>query len=543
MFPVKTQYGFHFNADRCIGCHSCEAACSEKNGLPPHIAWRRVGYLEGGEYPHMTRLYYSMACNHCENPVCLRGCPTGAYVKYEATGAVVQDSDICFGCRYCTWVCPYGAPVYNPEAGSVSKCNFCVDRLAVGLKPACVSACLGHALEFGEVSRLGEEHAQSLHDLPGFPTSAITQPNIRFERREPLPKELTRVDGEPLVYLSDGIVHSKEVRSQKSEVRSGLSLIWRLHSEETPLVFFTLIVQAAVGALATLWGSALFIPATPVFFSAQASLLWGLTGIVAVAMGLSTAHLGKPRYCYRALYNLRYSWVSREILAVGGFFAFLAASAMGSLFGEAWLGVPPAAGWGLQTAALLMGLAGIYAMARIYRIPARPFWDHSHTLVSFFVSALVLGPMMAFLILKSAGAQVGALAAVAGIALAASLAIQIASEHLHHRRLALSEGEGRASYDLLLGRYGGFFRLRGGLRGAAIVLGIGTALSASQVMAVSAFLCAAAAELFGRALFYLAVVPMTMPGAFFLRSRQFETYARETGLANDPLVGVWNGRH
>jgi len=42
------QHGFYFNADNCIACHACEAACSEKNDNPAHIAFRSVGFVEGG---------------------------------------------------------------------------------------------------------------------------------------------------------------------------------------------------------------------------------------------------------------------------------------------------------------------------------------------------------------------------------------------------------------------------------------------------------------------------------------------------------------
>merc|ERR1712096_183389 len=97
----------------------------------------------------MGRLNISMACNHCDNPVCLKGCPTRAYTKHPEYGAVIQDPEICFGCGYCTWVCPYNAPQLDPIKGQVGKCNMCVDRLEVNLKPACVSACLGNALDFG----------------------------------------------------------------------------------------------------------------------------------------------------------------------------------------------------------------------------------------------------------------------------------------------------------------------------------------------------------------------------------------------------------
>lgn len=94
------QHGFHFSADNCIGCHACEAACSEKNDLPAHISFRSVGYVEGGTYPDFRRVNISMACNHCDDPVCLKGCPTRAYTKFAEYGAVLQDPDICFGCGY-----------------------------------------------------------------------------------------------------------------------------------------------------------------------------------------------------------------------------------------------------------------------------------------------------------------------------------------------------------------------------------------------------------------------------------------------------------
>ena len=56
------QHGFYFSADNCIACHACEAACSEKNNLPAHIAFRSVGYVEGGSFPDYTRMNISMAC-------------------------------------------------------------------------------------------------------------------------------------------------------------------------------------------------------------------------------------------------------------------------------------------------------------------------------------------------------------------------------------------------------------------------------------------------------------------------------------------------
>ena len=194
------QHGFYFTADNCISCHACEAACSEKNDLPSHIAFRSVGYVEGGSYPAYKRLNISMACNHCDDPVCLKGCPTRAYTKFAEYGAVLQDPDICFGCGYCTWVCPYNAPQLDHEAGQVEKCNMCVDRLEVGLKPACVSACLAGALDFGVVETKPENRTQLETKIPGFPNPEITHPNIRFQQTNSLPNEMKRTDSMPIRY-------------------------------------------------------------------------------------------------------------------------------------------------------------------------------------------------------------------------------------------------------------------------------------------------------------------------------------------------------
>jgi len=197
------QHGFFFTADNCIGCHACESACAEKNETPAHLAFRSVGYVEGGSYPDYKRMNISMACNHCDDPVCLKGCPTRAYTKHAEYGAVLQDPETCFGCGYCTWVCPYNAPQLDPVKGQVSKCNMCVDRLEVGLKPACVSACIGNALDFGVIENTPENRQQCKTSIPGFPDPEITHPNIRFQQVKGLPDEMTRTDSMPVKYHKD----------------------------------------------------------------------------------------------------------------------------------------------------------------------------------------------------------------------------------------------------------------------------------------------------------------------------------------------------
>ena len=210
------QHGFFFTADNCIGCHACESACAEKNETPAHLAFRSVGYVEGGSYPDYKRMNISMACNHCDDPVCLKGCPTRAYTKHAEYGAVLQDPETCFGCGYCTWVCPYNAPQLDPVKGRVSKCNMCVDRLEVGLKPACVSACVGNALDFGVIENTPDNREQCKTSIPGFPDPSITQPNIRFQQTKSMPIEMTRPDSMPVKYHKNKKGDYKPVIDQKA---------------------------------------------------------------------------------------------------------------------------------------------------------------------------------------------------------------------------------------------------------------------------------------------------------------------------------------
>jgi DMSO reductase iron-sulfur subunit len=555
------QHGFHFTADNCIGCHACEAACSEKNDLPAHISFRSVGYVEGGSYPDFRRVNISMACNHCDDPVCLKGCPTRAYTKFAEYGAVLQDPDICFGCGYCTWVCPYNAPQLDPVKGEVSKCNMCVDRLEVGLKPACVSACLAGALDFGVIETAPERRQQTKLAIPGFPDPGITHPNIRFQQTRDLPREMRRTDSMPLVYVKKDVAgqveYAPEVADKPRERQWNRK---KLSSREDPLVIFTLITQAVVGAFLVLFLGplceldVLSATAHPV---AHAALLFGLLAAEAIALAISTAHLGKPHRFYRAFYNLRYSPVSREVAGVAVFFnALVAYTLLLTMPGLlAWIlpnaliqAVQSLAGW----LAVLSGPVALYAMQRIYRIKARPFWDHWQVMTSFYGSMLTLGALTVAIVyaavLMAQGREFAALLAVLAWPIAGGLVIEGAGLIAHARDLVRRGGEAAASHMEQCTTFGKTYIMRncGIALGFAAVIALGIA-QPGGVAGLWAWIFAAAlivaTAVIGRALFYVLVIPTTMPGAFFWRNKGFEEHARKTGLAKMPQVGVLPDAH
>ncbi len=151
------KYSFYFDAKRCSGCSTCMVACMDQNDidvLRDNLSWRKVFQVEQPELPAKVS-YVSLSCMHCEDAPCMVACPTAAIYKEPETGAVLVRSELCIGCRSCSLACPFGAPRYGVD-GKMQKCRLCVERVANGMEPACVSACPTQALKFGEANSFGD---------------------------------------------------------------------------------------------------------------------------------------------------------------------------------------------------------------------------------------------------------------------------------------------------------------------------------------------------------------------------------------------------
>jgi Fe-S-cluster-containing dehydrogenase component len=162
-------------------CTDCIVACHGTHNVPnfgnpkDEIKWIWTEPF-AAVFPGENHTYHGQAiqkmqmpvlCNHCTNPPCVRVCPTKATFQ-QSNGIVMMDYHRCIGCRLCMAACPYGARSMNYRAprpfiarinpeyptrtkGVVEKCNFCEERLAKGIGPACVQACKQKALVFGDV--------------------------------------------------------------------------------------------------------------------------------------------------------------------------------------------------------------------------------------------------------------------------------------------------------------------------------------------------------------------------------------------------------
>ncbi|WP_172136948.1 4Fe-4S dicluster domain-containing protein [Adlercreutzia sp. ZJ473] len=176
--------GFYLDQDRCAGCRACQVACKDKNRLDVGILYRTAQTYSVGSFPDVACYSYSESCNHCDDPICLHNCPTGAIYK-APDGTVIQDPSMCVGCRMCVMSCPYGHPKFIAAEGVSGKCDGCYGLRQEGSLPACVAGCPNRALDFGEISELEKKYGSlDRGSIAVLPSPDLTHPNVLIKAKE-----------------------------------------------------------------------------------------------------------------------------------------------------------------------------------------------------------------------------------------------------------------------------------------------------------------------------------------------------------------------
>ncbi|MGC4091639.1 MAG: dimethyl sulfoxide reductase anchor subunit [Polyangiaceae bacterium] len=371
------QYTFEVDLDACTGCKACVAACHTMNGLDTTEVWRTVGLLHGGTHNAPAVQTVTTSCHHCLEPACLEGCPVQAYEKDPITGIVKHLDDQCFGCQYCTLMCPYDAPKYNKARGVVRKCDMCSDRLEHGEAPACVQACPNEAIAIKVVERSSVVEASNAQAfLPGAPAPEHTLPTTVYKTEKRMPANMLPAD-----FYRTSPEHS-----------------------HPPLVVMLTLTQLAVGAFGlsflveSISGSTAGSPLAQTAFAVTLAF---------VALGASVFHLGRPWLAWRAFLGLRTSWLSREAVAFGVFaklavlYGVMAAAPLLPDFpGKA--AVLSLSG-AVQAAAALVGAVGVFCSVMVYVATRRAQWAGTQTGIKFFGTALSLGGAAVFTVYTFTG--------------------------------------------------------------------------------------------------------------------------------------------
>jgi formate dehydrogenase iron-sulfur subunit len=375
LIPLTTpgpgeQYSFQVDLDKCTGCKACVTACHTLNGLDADELWRTVGLLHGGTPDNPTQQTVTSSCHHCVDPACMNGCPVNAYEKDPITGIVKHLDDQCFGCQYCTLMCPYDAPKFNPERGIVRKCDMCSDRLSHGEAPACVQACPNEAIAIRII-----EQAEAIQTseagvfLPSAPAPEHTVPTTTYKTKRPLPRNLLPAD----FYA---------VRAEHPHL---------------PLVGLLTLSQLAVG-VTLVKGFIEKLTGEPAPAATQLTVMAALLTGAALAVGVF--HLGRPWLAWRSILNLRSSWFSREALMFGIFAGVVVLHAAvvvalslpynqyipEPLHPRLAAIVPP-----LQDAATVVGVLAVFCSVMVYVVTKRPQWSGMRTTLAFFGTTVLLG--------------------------------------------------------------------------------------------------------------------------------------------------------
>jgi Fe-S-cluster-containing dehydrogenase component/DMSO reductase anchor subunit len=464
------QYAFAVDLDACTGCKACVTACHSLNGLDADESWRRIGTLVGDDADGGAVLQtVTMACHHCADPACLRGCPVGAYDKDAATGIVRHLDDQCIGCRYCVMMCPYDVPQYSPSRGIVRKCDMCHGRLAAGEAPACVQACPNEAIRI----RVVPTDAGPSVQIADAPPPELTRPTTRYRSRRKTATRWRAIDGE---------------RATPADAHG-------------PLVAMLVASQLAVGLFAAALLASARLPGERARDLAAVGVFVLLFGLAA-----SLRHLGRPTKAWRAFLGLRTSWLSREIVAFGGL-TVLAGAYVSSSW---WSGPGTAVSTAIGAATVGVGLAGVACSAMVYHATGRGLWHVVSSGGQFFGTTLALGAAVLGL---AASGTAPSLAAACAATVAAVTASKLAALLL---LLAHTNGHGA----LPLARTARL--LRGRLRTLTVcrvtigTLSLGFAVAVAGGHPVAAVLVLGASlvgEVVERMLFFRAISPARMPGS------------------------------
>jgi len=184
------------DVSKCIGCKACQTACMEWNDTRDVVgvnhgvydnpmdltenSWTvmRFTEYENPETDNLEWLIRKDGCMHCDDPGCLKACPSpGAIIQYT-NGIVDFHEENCIGCGYCVTGCPFNVPRISQKDHKAYKCTLCSDRVAVGQEPACVKTCPTGAIVFGTKEAM-VDHAQTrIADLQerGFAKAGLYDP-------------------------------------------------------------------------------------------------------------------------------------------------------------------------------------------------------------------------------------------------------------------------------------------------------------------------------------------------------------------------------
>jgi len=465
---------------RCIGCHACSTACKSENQVPLSVNRTYVKYADVGVFPNVRRAFQVTRCNQCEDPPCTHACPTAAMAR-RPDGIVDFDKSICIGCKACIAACPYDAIFINPEDHSAEKCNFCAQRIDIGLEPACVVVCPVEAILVGDL----DDPTSKVAKIVGREPTSVrrpekeTRPKLFYKGAHQAtldPIAARRPEGGLFLWSEQGSLSHQQVSGHPGPSNSSAAAVlaydvphrvpwdWRLSlytwtkgiAAGAYLVPLLLILLGQIDAASPLWRWA-----TPVV----GGIFLALTGVILIA------DLEHPERFYLIFLRPQWrSWLVRGAFVIAGYGAVLTLHLAASFLG----------GGVLQQALAVAGLplsllTAVYTAYLFAQAKARDLWQSALLPPHFAVQAMLAGsavlwPIAAVSDPEAFDILARALAVLCLVHLLLVVGELTLTHPTAHARLAVEEMTRRS--------YRGFFWTGTALLGAAVAapwLGLGAA--------------------------------------------------------------------
>jgi Fe-S-cluster-containing dehydrogenase component/formate-dependent nitrite reductase membrane component NrfD len=383
--------------ERCIGCHACSTACKSENQVPLSVNRTYVKYVDVGLYPQARRAFQVTRCNQCADPPCTHACPTAAMYQ-RSDGIVDFDKRICIGCKACIAACPYDAIFINPEDHSAEKCNFCAQRIDIGLEPACVVVCPVEAILVGDLNDPRSKVAQIVGREPVSVRrpEKETRPKLFYKGAHQAtldPLAARRPDGGMFLWSEQGSAPNQVTSGRPGTSTSSAAAMlaydvphrapwdWRLSlytwtkgiAAGAYLVPLMLVLAGVVPAASPLWRFAA---------PTVAGAFLALTGLILIA------DLEHPERFWMIFTRPQWrSWLVRGAFVIAGYAAVLALHSAASFFERGEAAQRALAVAGLPLAAL----TAIYTAYLFAQAKARDLWQNPLLPPHFLVQAVLAG--------------------------------------------------------------------------------------------------------------------------------------------------------
>ncbi|MHA2099010.1 MAG: 4Fe-4S dicluster domain-containing protein [Candidatus Kariarchaeaceae archaeon] len=405
-----TNYGFVIDNRKCIGCHACTVACKAEHDVPVGVNRTWVKYVEKGTYPSTRRLFSVMRCNHCEDAPCVEICPvTALYIRDD--GIVDFEGLRCIACKSCMQACPYDALYIDPNTHTAAKCNYCSNRVELGLEPACVVVCPERAIIPGDLNNPKSEISQliSLETVTVRKPEKGTVPNVFYIEGDSImltPSETKNESNFMWSKQDAGVGHyagkldflSDTSDSNGSEYKRvydapDKGLLW---GWQVPAYLLTKAIGAGLGLLLSL---TIIGTANDSAWSLETGFVARVALIALISLTLTAVFLvldlDQPKRFHTVLLRPNWSsWLARGayiITIYGGLLTFvLLISALGNQ-------IPGFIGW---LTLIFAFLGSVYTAFLFAQAKSRDFWQSPLLPFEMIIHSLLTGSAFYYLILK-----------------------------------------------------------------------------------------------------------------------------------------------